>query len=104
MRGECCVCLCFFFVVTLVCVCLFPTDNELPDYIMVLVMNKKSKEQMDDDLNLFLGHNTEYFTSWLTDVLEKLNSAAAVNSMSAPPHSGNSLFHYYILENSLIYS
>ena len=42
---------------------------------MVLVVNKKTKEQMDNDLSLFLGHNTEQFTSWLTDVLDKLNTA-----------------------------
>ena len=39
-------------------------DDELPDYIMVMVANKKTKEQMTDDLNLFLGNNTEKFTSW----------------------------------------
>lgn len=58
-------------------------DNELPDYIMVLVVNKKTKEQMDNDLSLFLGHNTEHFTSWLTNVLEKLSSAAAASNAAA---------------------
>ena len=43
---------------------------------MVLVANKKTKDQMDDDLSLFLGHNTERFTSWLHHVLQKLNAAA----------------------------
>ena len=52
------------------------TDEELPDYIMVLVANKKTKDQMDDDLSLFLGHNTERFTAWLHHVLQKLNAAA----------------------------
>ena len=50
---------------------------------MVLVVNKKTKEQMDNDLSLFLGHNTEQFTSWLTGVLEQLNTAAARTSASA---------------------
>ena len=40
------------------------SDDELPDYIMVMVANKKTKEQMTDDLNLFLGNNTEKFTTW----------------------------------------
>ena len=40
---------------------------------------------MDNDLSLFLGHNTEQFTSWLTGVLEQLNTAAARNSTAAPP-------------------
>ncbi|KAA0193108.1 hypothetical protein HAZT_HAZT006961 [Hyalella azteca] len=58
-------------------------DDELPDYIMVLVVNKKSKEQMDNDLSLFLGHNTEHFTSWLASVLERLESAGAITSSAA---------------------
>ncbi|XP_071526005.1 uncharacterized protein Nab2 isoform X1 [Panulirus ornatus] len=58
-------------------------DEELPDYIMVLVANKKTKDQMDDDLSLFLGHNTERFTSWLHHVLQKLN-AAALLQVAAP--------------------
>ena len=61
------------------------SDDELPDYIMVLVVNKKTKEQMDNDLNLFLGHNTEHFTSWLTAVLEQLNNAAAKSTPKALP-------------------
>ena len=39
-------------------------DDELPDYIMVMVANKKTQQQMTDDLNLFLGVNTEKFTTW----------------------------------------
>ncbi|XP_074653574.1 zinc finger CCCH domain-containing protein 14-like isoform X3 [Tubulanus polymorphus] len=49
-------------------------DDELPDYIMVMVANKKTKEQMTNDLQLFLGKNTEKFTTWLTSVLDKLQS------------------------------
>ncbi|ESO00782.1 hypothetical protein HELRODRAFT_82696 [Helobdella robusta] len=32
---------------------------------MVMVANKKTQKQMDDDLNLFLGPNTTKFTTWL---------------------------------------
>ena len=39
-------------------------DNELPDYVVVMVANKKSEAQMTEDLNLFLGENTVKFTSW----------------------------------------
>lgn len=39
-------------------------DDELPDYIMVMIANKKTEKQMNNDLNLFLSHNTEKFTSW----------------------------------------
>ncbi len=42
----------------------FVPDDELPDYIMVMVANKKSKAHMTEDLNLFLGNNTDKFTTW----------------------------------------
>ncbi|XP_061125550.1 zinc finger CCCH domain-containing protein 14 isoform X2 [Syngnathus typhle] len=51
-------------------------DDELPDYIMVMVANKKSSQQMADDLSLFLGNNTIKFTAWLHGVLEKLRTVA----------------------------
>lgn len=51
-------------------------DEELPDYIMVMVANKKNAQQMADDLSLFLGNNTIKFTIWLHGVLEKLRSVA----------------------------
>uniref|UniRef100_A0A3P9K0C9 Zinc finger CCCH domain-containing protein 14 n=1 Tax=Oryzias latipes TaxID=8090 RepID=A0A3P9K0C9_ORYLA len=51
-------------------------DEELPDYIMVMVANKKTPQQMTDDLSLFLGNNTVKFTAWLHGVLEKLRCVA----------------------------
>uniref|UniRef100_A0A672GN82 Zinc finger CCCH domain-containing protein 14 n=1 Tax=Salarias fasciatus TaxID=181472 RepID=A0A672GN82_SALFA len=51
-------------------------DEDLPDYIMVMVANKKTSHQMTDDLSLFLGNNTIKFTTWLQGVLEKLRSVA----------------------------
>ncbi|KAK9531607.1 hypothetical protein VZT92_011023 [Zoarces viviparus] len=51
-------------------------DEELPDYIMVMVANKKTSQQMSDDLSLFLGNNTFKFTVWLQGVLEKLRTVA----------------------------
>lgn len=47
-------------------------DRELPDYVMVLIANKKSKEQMENDLTIFLGSHTAGFTAWLHNVLKKL--------------------------------
>ncbi|XP_046981633.1 uncharacterized protein LOC124550899 isoform X3 [Schistocerca americana] len=55
-------------------------DEELPDYVMVMVANKRSKSQMADDLQLFLGKSTEQFTNWLQQVLSRLQEVAAVNS------------------------
>ncbi|XP_045499612.1 zinc finger CCCH domain-containing protein 14 [Colias croceus] len=47
-------------------------DDELPDYVMVMVANKRTQLQMEDDLQLFLGDNTELFVNWLHQVLKKL--------------------------------
>ncbi|XP_071972806.1 zinc finger CCCH domain-containing protein 14 isoform X1 [Engystomops pustulosus] len=55
-------------------------DEELPDYIMVMVANKKNQEQMTDDLSLFLGNNTARFTTWLQGVLDKLRSVTPENN------------------------
>lgn len=63
-------------------------DEELPDYIMVMVANKKNPQQMADDLSLFLGNNTIKFTVWLHGVLEKLRSVAV-----EPPSLGPSVVH-----------
>ncbi|XP_010149583.1 PREDICTED: zinc finger CCCH domain-containing protein 14 [Eurypyga helias] len=54
---------------------------------MVMVANKKSQEQMTEDLSLFLGNNTVRFTVWLHGVLDKLRSVttepASVKSSEA---------------------
>ncbi|KAL7304165.1 hypothetical protein TKK_0003463 [Trichogramma kaykai] len=48
-------------------------DDELPDYILVMVVNKKTREQMNEDLSLFLESSTGQFVDWLHDqVLKKL--------------------------------
>jgi hypothetical protein len=41
------------------------SDDELPDYIMVMIANKRSQIQMIEDLNLFLGENSKLFCDWL---------------------------------------
>ncbi|VDM30417.1 unnamed protein product [Hydatigera taeniaeformis] len=41
-------------------------DEELPDYITVMVANKKKRSSMVKDLQLFLGNQTELFTDWRT--------------------------------------
>jgi hypothetical protein len=67
------------------------TDEELPDYIMVMVANKRSREQMEDDLQLFLGSNTEEFTGWLHQVLQKLQEVT-VASLGESYVSFNTLY------------
>uniref|UniRef100_U5EVZ3 Zinc finger CCCH domain-containing protein 14 n=1 Tax=Corethrella appendiculata TaxID=1370023 RepID=U5EVZ3_9DIPT len=71
-------------------------DDELPDYVMIMVANKRSKQQMVDDLNLFLGSHTEVFVNWLHQVLQKLQevtlpqNAQKTNSTSALTSSTSS--------------
>lgn len=75
-------------------------DDELPDYVMIMVANKRSKQQMLTDLNLFLGANTgehiinfnshhntnfnldftENFVNWLHQVLQKLQEVTLPSS------------------------
>ncbi|XP_064394798.1 zinc finger CCCH domain-containing protein 14-like [Halichondria panicea] len=43
-------------------------DNELPDYIIVMLANKKTMLQIKNDLQLFLGNNTDAFSDWLQRV------------------------------------
>ena len=49
-------------------------DDELPDYIMVMVANQKSAEVMKADLGLFLNEHTEVFVEWLVKVLDRLKA------------------------------
>ncbi|KAL9958254.1 hypothetical protein ACROYT_G035248 [Oculina patagonica] len=53
-------------------------DDELPDYIMVMLANKRSKEQMTEDLVLFLGANTNLFTDWLVNIIQKLQDVTSL--------------------------
>lgn len=62
---------------------MFLIDDELPDYVMVMVANKRTRAQMEDDLQLFLGDNTELFVNWLHQVLKKLQE------VTVPPLSMN---------------
>ena len=47
-------------------------DDELPDYIMIMIANRKPEEQMSDALSLFLGNNAKSFTKWLYELLGSL--------------------------------
>ena len=57
-------------IYTFTCTCAHAlTDNELPDYIMVMLVNKKTFLQINNDLQLFLGDHTNPFTEWLQQAL-----------------------------------
>ena len=58
-------------------------DDELPDYVMIMVANKRSRQQMVDDLSLFLGAQTEIFVNWLHQVLQKLQEVTLPATVAA---------------------
>ncbi|KAL8594850.1 hypothetical protein ACOMHN_016091 [Nucella lapillus] len=51
--------------------------EELPDYIMVMVANRRNEEEMTEELSLFLGDKADRFTSWLHSLLSKLQYVAS---------------------------
>ena len=51
-------------------------DDELPDFIMVMVARKKSEEEMVSELEPFLEDKAKSFTSWVMKLFEKLNGMA----------------------------
>lgn len=53
-----------------------PFEKELPDYIMVMVANKKSRAQMTEDLILFLGEGTDEFMNWFENIMKKFQSGS----------------------------
>ncbi|KAF5405606.1 Zinc finger CCCH domain-containing protein 14 [Paragonimus heterotremus] len=57
-------------------------DEELPDYIMVMVANKKSESSMAKDLQLFLGEHTVEFTKWLHSTLEDIKHSDRAKAKS----------------------
>ena len=48
----------------------------LPSFL-VQVANKKTQEQMQTDLSLFLGDAADSFTDWLSQLLSKLQNIKA---------------------------
>lgn len=52
-------------------------DDELPDYIMIMVANRKPEEQMTEALSLFLGDHAKNFTKWLFELLTGLQEKPA---------------------------
>ena len=56
-------------------------DDELPDYIMVMVANKKIEDQMQGDLTLFLNEKATAFSQWLHSVLAKLQKVTLGGKM-----------------------
>nr|XP_048305347.1 zinc finger CCCH domain-containing protein 14 isoform X4 [Myodes glareolus] len=69
---------------------------------MVMVANKKSQDQMTEDLSLFLGNNTIRFTVWLHGVLDKLRSVTT--EPSSLKSSDTSIFDSNVPSNKSSFS
>ena len=50
-------------------------DDELPDYVLVMVANRRGRQDMKKELELFLGDATDRFCTWLFGVLDRLKDA-----------------------------
>lgn len=48
-------------------------DDQLSEYVMIMITNKKTEKQMTEDLELFLGglEQAEEFSSWLHGLIKK---------------------------------
>ncbi|KAI1711803.1 RNA-binding, nab2-type zinc finger domain-containing protein [Ditylenchus destructor] len=53
-------------------------DEELPDYVMIMVGNKKDPSRMKQELKLFLGENTLPFVDWLFGFFQKIKTVSIV--------------------------
>lgn len=67
-------------------------DDELPEYIMILVANQRSKSQIEKDLSLFLRQDTVNFTNWLWDLLHNLNVQSFCTKNSQPSVSKSEIY------------
>lgn len=47
-------------------------DDDLPNYIMIMMANRKSKKEMTEALHLFLNERTNEFTTWLYQMLDSI--------------------------------
>jgi len=49
-------------------------DDELPDYILLMIANRKTRSQINSELKLFLGDSAaNALCSWLFKILDKLS-------------------------------
>ena len=74
------------------------TDDTLVEYVIVILRNGKSKKQAKNELNVFLGDDSDSFVSWLWDHLhlnlalyvkpEKLNDEAPKRKLISELQAG----------------
>merc|ERR1712187_826829 len=82
------------------CLTLNFLDDDLPNYIMIMMANRKTKKEMTEALTLFLNDRTEEFTTWLYQMLDNIRKrrekqkededAAAKQSVKAKENNNES--------------
>jgi len=68
-------------------------DDQLSDYVMIMITNKKTEKQMTEDLELFLGglEQASTFSSWLHELIKKSTDSTA----SDTPSKSSSTHHHH---------
>lgn len=64
-------------------------DDELPDYVLVMVANRRGRQDMKKELELFLGDATDRFCTWLFGVLDRLKDAKKGRDLTDKKKSDN---------------
>merc|ERR1711970_1245410 len=53
-------------------------DDELPDYVLLMIANRKTRSQINSELKLFLGDfAADSLCTWLFKILDKLSEKRA---------------------------
>eukprot|EP00123_Amoebidium_parasiticum_P016732 comp23563_c0_seq1/m.39835 comp23563_c0_seq1/g.39835 ORF comp23563_c0_seq1/g.39835 comp23563_c0_seq1/m.39835 type:complete len:342 (-) comp23563_c0_seq1:176-1201(-) len=60
------------------------TDDVLPQYILVMVKNRKSSDEIREQLDMFLAENTDSFVDWLVERVGEAAKASKVAAQSRP--------------------
>jgi hypothetical protein len=55
-------------------------EDVLPEYVMVMIANQKTKDQVRADLEAFLGDQSAAFTAWLWDMLSTAKNATTAGA------------------------
>lgn len=77
----------------------FSIDNQLLDYIMIMIRNEATREQMAEDLTPFMGERATVFAAWLD---EKLKSSFVSNLPQVESDASSEELDIKIDENEFI--
>merc|ERR1712127_899663 len=64
-------------------------DDDLPNYIMIMMANRKTMKEMTEALQLFLNDRTTEFPSWLYQMLDNIRKRRESQKKDEPTESNN---------------